>query len=304
MAPRLSIWIATLRPKTLPLAILPIAIGSSLAHVEQHFQWPIFILSTLTALLLQILANLANDYGDSVKGTDNVHRIGPARAMQTGVVSTKGMKLAIALAIALTGVCGGLLIYLALPQWSSRLLFVALGGLATLAALAYTMGKRPYGYAGFGDLAVFVFFGLVGVIGSYYLHTGFIERTVVLPAIGYGLSCVTVLNINNIRDIDNDKACGKMTLAAQLGLGKAKCYHALLLLGSALCYGVFFGLYLSNNWRLVIGALMVLIVVSHGKNVVCRHTSQQFVPLLANSVRVCIVTSTLFIAPVLLSPWS
>lgn len=198
--------------------------------------------------------------------------------------------------------CGSLLIYCALSQWQSILLFLALGLVATLAALAYTLGKRPYGYIGLGDLAVFVFFGLLGVIGSFYLHTGKVDSTVILPAMGYGLSCVTVLNINNIRDIDNDKACGKMTLAAQLGLAKAKRYHTWLLVGSASCYGAFFAFYLSNHWRLLIGALMVIIVVSHSQNVVTRSTSAQFVPMLAKSVRVCIVTSALFIAPLWLAP--
>ncbi len=185
MKQSLLIWLDAARPKTLPLALVSILTGSSLAFANDQFSLSIALLAFLTATLLQILSNLANDYGDAVKGTDNENRLGPMRAMQSGAVTAKTMKQAIILNIVFTVIAGLILIFHALTSIESILSFIALGVLAIVAAIAYTVGNKPYGYIGLGDLSVFIFFGLLGVSGTYFLHTGHVEPSLFLPALGF-----------------------------------------------------------------------------------------------------------------------
>ncbi|EHI52159.1 1,4-dihydroxy-2-naphthoate polyprenyltransferase [Aeromonas salmonicida subsp. achromogenes] len=191
-------------------------------------------LSLLTAILLQILSNLANDYGDAVSGADNGERIGPQRAVVSGLITQKQMCVAMGLT-ALAAVVSGLsLLGCAFgDQWLQILTFVVLGGAAIVAAITYTVGKTPYGYRGFGDISVFLFFGLLGVLGSYYLFTKTLAWDLLLPATACGLLATAVLNINNVRDIETDAVSGKITLAVRLGRNRAIAYHWLLL-GAAL----------------------------------------------------------------------
>ena len=222
----LKSWIAALRLKTLPLAIGAIILGSRLPKLS--FDFDIFIWAVLTAVLLQILSNLANDYGDFKKGTDQ-HR--KDRQLAGGNISPKSMLLAIGIVVVLSLGSGSYLLYLAfgtkLIYWS---IFLGIGLLAILAALAYTIGKRAYGYYGLGDLMVFLFFGLVGVLGSSFLYQQGLDTTYLLPAISYGCLCVGVLNINNIRDLDKDVLNNKITVAAQLGREGALNYQAFLMI--------------------------------------------------------------------------
>ena len=228
MKESLQIWLDAARPKTLPLALVSILTGSALAYSAGHFSLPVAIMAFLCATLLQILSNLANDYGDAVKGTDNDERLGPQRAMQSGAVSAKQMKKAILFNIILTAIAGLTLVFYALDSFESILTFLGLGVLAIIAAIAYTMGSKPYGYVGLGDLSVFLFFGLLGVTGTYFLHTGHVDGLLFLPALGCGLLAVAVLNVNNMRDIENDSKCGKRTMAVRLGQRNAKFYHFFL----------------------------------------------------------------------------
>lgn len=216
MKQSLQIWLEAARPKTLPLALVSILTGSVLAYSAGHFSLTIAIMAFVTATLLQILSNLANDYGDAVQGTDNDNRLGPQRAMQSGAVTAQQMKVAIIFNIILTAIAGLTLVFYALSSFESIITFISLGILAIIAAIAYTMGSKPYGYVGLGDLSVFIFFGLLGVSGTYFLHTGHVDATLFLPALGCGLLAVAVLNINNMRDIENDSECGKRTMAVRL----------------------------------------------------------------------------------------
>jgi len=230
-------WISAFRLRTLPLALSVIAMGSFLAAAHGQFRWQVLLLALLTTLLLQILSNLANDYGDSIHGADSGDRKGPSRAVQSGQITPGNMKNAVFIAAALSLVCGLLLLWVALGSNLKLFLsFLGLGVFSILAAVGYTNGKKPYGYAGLGDLSVFVFFGLVGVIGSYFLYTQTFAWQVALPALSVGFFSVGVLNVNNIRDIESDKAAGKYSIPVRIGRQKAVVYHWLLLisgLGSA-----------------------------------------------------------------------
>ncbi|WP_354623579.1 1,4-dihydroxy-2-naphthoate octaprenyltransferase [Psychromonas sp. MME2] len=227
---KLVIWISALRLRTLPLAAASIILSAGLAAQAHIFDPVIFTFTLITALLLQILSNLANDYGDAISGADNDFRVGPTRAMQTGVISKKSMKRAILITVVVT-ICSGVsLLFIALGNdLTSWLLFLALGVLALAAAITYTMGKLPYGYRALGDLSVFIFFGLLGVIGSYYLYAHTFHYGLLLPACSIGMLSAAVLNINNMRDVFNDKAANKITLVVLWGRRKAYIYHLFLL---------------------------------------------------------------------------
>ncbi|MGL4716548.1 MAG: 1,4-dihydroxy-2-naphthoate polyprenyltransferase [Aeromonas sp.] len=234
MTNTLSVWLLAVRLRTLPLACSSILLGAGLAASRGAFDGTIMALCLLTAILLQILSNLANDYGDAVSGADNDERIGPQRAVVSGLITQKQMRGAMAIT-ALAAVASGLLLLACAfaGQWLQILGFVLLGGAALVAAVNYTVGKTPYGYRGLGDISVFLFFGLLGVLGSYYLFTKTLEWELLLPATACGLLATAVLNINNVRDIETDAASGKITLAVRLGRHRAIAYHWVLL-GAAL----------------------------------------------------------------------
>jgi len=227
-------WLKAFRLRTLPLSLSCIIMSSTLAAKNNHFSIEIFILLIITTTLLQVLSNLANDYGDAIKGTDNKNRVGPERAIQSGVISRKTMFRAIIINAILSFVAGMYLVYIALQEYSfiTIFLFIVIGLAAITAAIKYTMGKNPYGYSGMGDLFVFIFFGLVGVIGSYFLYAKTIEVSILFPSFTIGLLSAAVLNMNNMRDINNDRACNKNTLVVKIGSEKAKKYHAFLIIGA------------------------------------------------------------------------
>lgn len=225
------IWIKAFRLRTLPLAMSATILGSFLAYANATFKWTVFIFGMMTTLFLQVLSNLANDYGDALKGTDNENRLGPLRVTQSGLVTRRHMRWMITLFVTLSLVSGILLIHAGLGHGKAwvYMLFLLLGLTAIYAAIKYTIGKKPYGYAGLGDLMVFVFFGILGVAGTYYLHTNHFYPALLLPASAIGLFSMGVLNLNNMRDIENDRSNGKRTLAVRLGQNRAKIYHLTLL---------------------------------------------------------------------------
>lgn len=214
--------------------------GGFLASSARAFRLDIFLLCISTTIFLQILSNLANDYGDSVHGADSADRKGPSRAVQSGAITSRQMRSAVIVFIVLCLVSGVSLLLIAFGlNWSAILFFLGLGVLCILAAIAYTVGRKPYGYMGLGDLSVLIFFGFVGVLGSYYLFTKNISWIEALPALSCGLFSIGVLNINNIRDIESDKKAGKFSVPVRLGRAKAVVYHWMLLglaLTSALLY--------------------------------------------------------------------
>lgn len=228
-----SPWVEAARPRTLPLALSSILMGSFTAAAEGFFNPWVFGLACLTTIFLQVLSNFANDYGDTQNGADLAGRIGPARAVQTGVITPQQMFRAIVLFAFLSLFAGIALLWIAFGSFTSPtfLQFLGLGVLCIIAAYTYTAGKNPYGYAGLGDMSVFLFFGLVGVIGSYYLYSQTLSLTSLLPALSSGFFATGVLNINNIRDIASDTLAGKKTIPARFGKKKALIYHWLLLIG-------------------------------------------------------------------------
>ncbi|TEW53370.1 1,4-dihydroxy-2-naphthoate octaprenyltransferase [Psychromonas sp. RZ22] len=230
-----TVWIEALRLRTLPLAAASIIVAAGLAVQYQVFNLGIFLLSLTTALLLQILSNLANDYGDAMTGADE-QRVGPQRAMQSGLITAVAMKKAIIIAVIACLISGITLLSISFTNDIARwLTFLGLGIAAIIAAITYTMGRLPYGYRSMGDLAVFIFFGLLGVLGSFYLQALVLPAVLILPAISVGLLSAAVLNINNMRDVYHDKAANKITLVVLLGREKAFKYHLLLLTGAMLC---------------------------------------------------------------------
>lgn len=295
----LRIWIDAARPKTLPLALVSILTGSVLAFSVGSWSWPVTGLALLTATLLQILSNLANDYGDALKGTDNEQRLGPMRAIQSGAVSLADMKQAMIINVLLTIVSGLALVFYALDSARSIAAFLALGVLAILAAIAYTVGNKPYGYVGLGDVSVFIFFGLLGVSGSYFLHTGQIEWRLLLPSLGCGLLAVSVLNINNMRDIENDALCGKRTVVVRLGQQRAKIYHLLLLVGALCAFASYLLLQDRSAWLSVPFLFSLIVLFEHGQAVYRASQPVQMAPLLPNAVKCVLVTNVLFIAVVI-----
>ena len=226
-----KIWTKAFRLRTLPLALSSAILGSFLAFAQGGFRWYIFVLAIFTSLFLQILSNLANDYGDAMHGTDNENRLGPQRITQSGLVTRKQMRSIILKFVIFSLVSDSLLIFTGLRHmgWRTLLFFFILGLSAIYAAIKYTIGKNPYGYVGLGDIFVFFYFGIVGVAGTYYLHVNTFDPWILLPAATIGLLSSGVLNLNNMRDIENDAKSGKRTLVVYIGTKAAKFYHLVLI---------------------------------------------------------------------------
>ena len=232
-------YIQSLRLRTLPLSVAGIVLGSGLAYLSPFpFHLSTFILAVMTALSLQILSNLSNELGDALKGTDADQHGREAYGLQAGTITVKQMKAMIGLFIGLSVAFGTALIYAAfwttpytshLTPYTNTIVFLVVGALAIVGAMTYTLGKHSYGYMGLGDLGVFLFFGLLSTIGAYYLQTQTVTWEVIGCGVAIGLPCVGVLNLNNIRDIDNDRAHGKRTLASRMGVRGGKIYHTALL---------------------------------------------------------------------------
>ena len=231
-------WIEAARLRTLPLSVSGIILGSFYAMSQSMFNWKIVIFALTTTLGLQVLSNFANDYGDGMKGTDNEDRIGPKRAIQSGVITPPAMKKAIILTSILTLFSAILLIYCSFKDYNLgySLFFLFLGILAIASAIRYTVGTNAYGYRGYGDLFVFIFFGLVSTMGIYFMFAKSLENgsLLLLPATAIGLLSVSVLNLNNMRDQLSDKKSGKNTIVVKIGAENAKKYHYFLVISAML----------------------------------------------------------------------
>jgi len=229
-------WFRAFRLRTLPLSFSSVILGSLMALYKNSFDGSILAGALLTTLFLQILSNLANDYGDFVNGVDNDGRTGPERSVQSGVISAKEMKVAIIFFSILSFASGIWLLLNAVDniEFGAITAFFIVGLLAIGAAIKYTIGKNPYGYKGFGDVAVFLFFGITGVAGTFYLHTAELSWIDLLPAVSIGALSTGVLNLNNMRDVENDKASGKKSLVVKMGFESARIYHFILLLVAVL----------------------------------------------------------------------
>ncbi len=236
-------WLSAFRLRTLPLALSTIGMGIFIYLSEESKSSnsvdinAIFLL-ILTTVSLQILSNLANDYGDGIKGTDNENRVGPKRAVQSNLISKNQMKNGVILTSLISFAFGLTLIYITLGNatWNQILFFILLGVSSILAAILYTVGKKAYGYSGLGDVFVFLFFGMVGVGGSFYLLALNFAPIILLPASFIGFLSTAVLNMNNMRDVENDAKSNKNTLVVKMGYNRAKRYHTFLILSAFLSW--------------------------------------------------------------------
>jgi len=236
MANKITKWILATRPRTLVLSLAGVLMGGFVAIPKGDANLWAWLFCAITAILLQILSNLTNDYGDFTNGVDTTERTGPQRAMQSGDVSTDGMKRAIGVVTVLVLLTGAALVFfVAGLSKAEMLVFAALGIGAAAAAVLYTLGKHPYGYRGLGDFYCFIFFGLVSVAGTFFLVAHQWDYSILLPATTLGLMSNAVLNINNMRDYVNDKIKGKNTLVVKIGIKKARHYHTFLIITSFIC---------------------------------------------------------------------
>ena len=241
----ISIWLSAIRLRTLPLSIAGVIVAGCLAEYNGVFDWQVFLLAIAATISFQVLSNLANDYGDAEKGTDNDDRIGPERAIQSGNISPDEMFHAIRMNILICIVLTVGLIYTAFgsKHLLLALLFFAIAAFAVRSAIKYTMGRKAFGYRGLGDVYVFLFFGIVSVLGCYVLFAKQLDHVAILPAIAIGLLSAGVLNLNNMRDIESDLKSNKITTAVKLGKEKAKKYHNFLIIGAmiiAFLFGIFY----------------------------------------------------------------
>ena len=231
---QLKVWLKAVRLRTLPLSVSGILIGNSLCFQHPEFSVTLFVLMLFTAISFQIISNFANDYGDGVKGTDNENRLGPKRVLQQGLLSREILKKGIVIISLISLLLAFVLIFLAFGSnsWYYILIFIGLSFASVWAAIFYTVGNKAYGYYGFGDLFVFLFFGGVSVLGAYFVQLKTFSYPAILLSLVVGFLSVGVLNLNNMRDIDNDAFVGKRTLVVIMGAAIAKKYHLFLLIVS------------------------------------------------------------------------
>lgn len=271
-------WIKALRLRTLPLSLSGIVLGSFIAKSADFWDWTVFVFALTTTILFQIVSNLANDLGDSIKGTDNNDRIGPMRSVQSGLISKKEMRNAVIFTSILSFISAVILIYIGTKGFTYAILwvYVGLAILCIVAAITYTVGKKAYGYNGFGDIMVFLFFGIVSVMGVYPLYAKEIDWLLLLPASSIGLLSAAVLNLNNMRDRVNDAKSNKKTLVVMIGANSAKIYHALLILLALVCMVVF----ISNGKQTAafIGLIPFILLLLHVRKVLGTKDPKDFDP--------------------------
>ena len=278
LAGKKEAWLHAIRLRTLPLALASILMASFLAYFYQAFRLEILVLAASTTTLLQILSNLANDYGDSIHGADSNEREGPIRAVQSGIIPLQEMKTAMVIFALLSLLSGILLLYVAVSSWLMFWGFIVLGLLAIAAAITYTSGSNPYGYIGLGDISVFLFFGLTGVLGTLFLHMMDLQAAVIWPAISLGLFSTAVLNINNIRDIKADTLAGKKSIPVRIGKDAAIKYNWALIIGGNIFLLVF--VIQESAWGGLLALLLLPLMFRVGKGVQNGKSSQEIDPFL------------------------
>ena len=271
-------WIKALRLRTLPLSLSGIVLGSFIAKSASFWDWKVFVFALTTTILFQIVSNLANDLGDSIKGTDNHERIGPIRSVQSGLISKKEMRNAVVFTSILSFISAAILIYFGTKGITYAILwvYVGLAILCIIAAITYTVGKKAYGYNGLGDIMVFLFFGIVSVMGVYPLYAKEINWLLLLPASSIGLLSAAVLNLNNMRDRVNDAKSNKRTLVVIMGANAAKIYHALLIILALVCMLIF--LSKGTQTTAFIGLIPFILLLLHVRKVLATKDPKEFDP--------------------------
>ncbi len=265
---KIKAWLNAARPRTLPLSVSGIIVGAALANFYGYTNVLVFIIAICTTICFQVTSNFANDYGDGIKGTDNENRIGPKRALQSGILTDKELKKGIIMSVIVSLVLAIILLLVAFEkeQIFIILFFIGLAFASIWAAIKYTVGNSAYGYKGLGDVFVFIFFGLVAVLGSMYLFTHYLTFEAILPAIAIGLLSTAVLNLNNLRDANSDKMAGKNTLVVKIGFEKGKIYH-LALLSVAFLSLLIFTLLNYKSWINVVHLLVFIPIFIHAYKV-------------------------------------
>ena len=299
-------WFQAIRLRTLPLSVSGIIVGSGMAKVllslnnpdkEIHF-WEIFVLALITTICFQILSNLSNDLGDTQKGTDNKNRVGPTRAVQSGLISQNEMKVAIYICAILSLISATGLIYFSSQNLTPELIlfYAILAIVCVLAAITYTVGKNAYGYRGLGDLMVFLFFGMVSVLGVFSLYGNGFEWLVFFPAVTIGLWSTAVLNLNNLRDHVNDKKSSKNTTVVKLGFQRAKFYHAFLILGGFAAWLLVIATFtfLTFNFLLSLALVPSLLLFPHLKRVFLNENPKDLDPELKKVALITCSSAMLF----------
>jgi 1,4-dihydroxy-2-naphthoate polyprenyltransferase len=291
---KLSHWISAARFRTLPLALSGIILGAILAAANGQGSWLIFLLCVFTAILFQVLSNFANDLGDGIRGTDN-NRIGETRMVGSGSITPRTMKKAVVL-LAVLGIISAVTVsYIALKDMPAQWIYIylGLGVLAILAAMGYTLGRIPYGYMRLGEVMVFLFFGWLAVAGTHTLITQEWNPNILWPASAVGLFSAGVLNLNNMRDIKNDLASNKKTLANAMGFRFARIFHYLLILLAIDC--LFIYNWLSNTgWTRNLFFLAFPLLFSHILKVSRLRQPEDADPLLKGLALTTLVVSLLF----------
>ena len=299
-------WLQAIRLRTLPLSVSGIIVGSGMANVllslnnsdNDSYFWEIFVLALVTTICFQILSNLSNDLGDTQKGTDNKNRVGPTRAVQSGLISQNEMKIAIYIFAILSLISATGLIYFSSQNLTPELIlfYAVLAIICVLAAITYTVGKNAYGYRGLGDLMVFLFFGLVSVLGVFSLYGNGFEWLVFFPAITIGLWSTAVLNLNNLRDHVNDKKSSKNTTVVKLGFQRAKFYHAFLILGGFAAWLLVIATFafLTFNFLLSLALVPSLLLFPHLKRVFLNENPRELDSELKKVALITFSSSILF----------
>ena len=257
-------WISAFRLRTLPLSVSGIVIASCMAYYNGFFKISIFIFALLVTISLQVLSNLANDYGDGVKGTDNENRIGPERAIQSGEITPFEMFNAIKINILIIILFTFLLIYSAFStlNFLYSFLYFVLAIVCIYSAVRYTIGTTAYGYRALGDIMVFIFFGIISVMATYFLFSRQLDHILIFPACILGLLSAGVLNLNNMRDIETDKVSNKITVAVKLGVKKAKVYHIVLII-TAIVLSILFAVLYYRSFSNFIFMIVFIPLIKH-----------------------------------------
>ncbi len=287
----MSDWIKAARLRTLPLSLSGIIMGSFIAKWRLYgeggtWDWKIFALALLVTLLYQVLSNYANDYGDGIKGTDAKRAVeAESRAVASGRITAEQMKSAVILLSILSFAATVALLYVAfIPEYMNDFyIFIGLGVASILAAIGYTVGKKPYGYMGLGDLFVFVFFGLVSVCGSYFLFTKTFSWDMLLPGTAIGMMSMAVLNLNNMRDIESDRLSGKNSLALRIGFKNAMIYEMILLQLPLILMLVFFGIngfFQTQNYYVFIVMILLLPLMKLRRQIMAVKNPRELDPFL------------------------
>lgn len=296
---KMQAWVSAARLRTLPLSISGILFGSFYAYYLGKWDGLLFGLAMATTLLLQILSNFANDLGDTLKGADNEGRVGPQRSVQSGAISVKAMKSAVALFSFLSLATAIPLVILGTKDLPNSILYtyIALAIACVIAAITYTMGKKAYGYNGLGDVFVFIFFGLVSTLGIFTLMAKTFDSQLILPAVGIGLLSTAVLNLNNLRDHENDKLVGKNTIIVKMGFEKGKKHHFRLISMAFFSFLTFFALL--EEPLLFIAMLPFVLLAIHLKTVKNEENPRDLDPELKkvalSTFFICLLASILFV---------